>query len=71
MLRYLHVQVFPDLAPLASLMVCHGYFTLLPNNQGGCREQQMQYMIAYCLLLKGATGLTLTLRNCFAPTPVM
>jgi hypothetical protein len=32
MLRYAHVQALPIVAPLASLMVQHGYFTLLPNN---------------------------------------
>jgi hypothetical protein len=31
MLRYLHVQTFPLLAPLASQMLRHGDFTLLPN----------------------------------------
>jgi len=32
MLCYVHVQALPIVAPLASLMVQHGYFTLLPNN---------------------------------------
>jgi hypothetical protein len=31
MLRYLHVQALPIVAPLANLMVQHGYYTLLPN----------------------------------------
>jgi hypothetical protein len=31
MLRYLHVQSFPLLAPLASQMLRHGAFTLMPN----------------------------------------
>jgi hypothetical protein len=31
MLRYLHVQALPFVAPLATLMVQHGYYTLLPN----------------------------------------
>jgi hypothetical protein len=40
MLRYLHVQAFPIVAPLASQMFRHGNFALLPNNplnghQGG------------------------------------
>jgi hypothetical protein len=35
MLRYLHVQAFPITAPLAPLMVRHGYFTLLPNSPMG------------------------------------
>jgi hypothetical protein len=35
MMRYLHVQVFPTPAPLAPLMVHHGYFTLIPNNPLG------------------------------------
>ncbi len=35
MLRYLHVQAFPVLAPMASLMLRHGYFTLLPNHPLG------------------------------------
>jgi hypothetical protein len=35
MLRYLHVQAIPVLAPLASLMVHHGFFTLLPNSSMG------------------------------------
>jgi hypothetical protein len=33
MLRYLTVQAFPILAPLATLMVRHGCFSLLPNNR--------------------------------------
>ena len=32
MMRYLHVQALPIVAPLATLMVQHGYFTFLPNN---------------------------------------
>jgi hypothetical protein len=32
MLRYLHVQALPILAPLASQMVQHGNYTLIPNN---------------------------------------
>jgi len=35
MLRYLHVQSFPLLAPLASQMLQHGNFTLIPNNSMG------------------------------------
>jgi hypothetical protein len=31
MLRYLHVQSFPLLAPLAQQMLRHGYYTLIPN----------------------------------------
>jgi hypothetical protein len=34
-LCYLHVQAFPVLQPLASLMVRHGYFILLPNSTLG------------------------------------
>ena len=33
MLRYLTVQAFPILSPLAAQMVRHGWFTLLPNNR--------------------------------------
>jgi hypothetical protein len=33
MLRYLHVQSFPLLAPLAQQMLRHGDFSLLPNQQ--------------------------------------
>jgi hypothetical protein len=32
MLRYLHVQALPIIAPLSSLMVRHGFFSLLPNH---------------------------------------
>ncbi len=32
MLWYLHVQALPIIAPMAMLMVQHGYFTLIPNN---------------------------------------
>ncbi len=35
MLRYLHVQAFPLVAPLASQMLQHGHFTLNPNQQHG------------------------------------
>jgi hypothetical protein len=35
MLRYLHVQALPIVAPLASLMVQHGYFSFIPNNRLG------------------------------------
>jgi hypothetical protein len=35
MLRYLHVQALPIVAPLASLMVQHGYFSFIPNNRMG------------------------------------
>jgi hypothetical protein len=31
MLRYLHVQALPIMAPLANQMVQHGYYNLLPN----------------------------------------
>jgi hypothetical protein len=37
MLRYLHVQTFPLVAPLASQMLQHGSFTLIPNH-GAMRE---------------------------------
>ena len=37
MMRYLYVQAFPIAAPLAPLMVRHGYFTLIPNNTLGYR----------------------------------
>jgi hypothetical protein len=33
MLRYLHVQALPIVAPLATLMVQHGYFSFIPNNR--------------------------------------
>jgi hypothetical protein len=33
MLRYLHVQASPLAAPLASQMLRHGHFTLIPNQQ--------------------------------------
>jgi hypothetical protein len=32
MLRYLHVQALPIVAPLANLMVQHGFYNLLPND---------------------------------------
>jgi len=32
MLRYLHVQAFPVVANIASTMLQHGNFTLIPNN---------------------------------------
>jgi hypothetical protein len=32
MLRYLHVQAFPVVAHIASTMLQHGNFTLIPNN---------------------------------------
>jgi hypothetical protein len=32
MLRYLHVQALPIVAPLATLMVHHGFFSLLPSH---------------------------------------
>jgi hypothetical protein len=35
MLRYLHIQAYPIVAPLAPLMVRHGHFTLIPNNRLG------------------------------------
>ncbi len=35
MLRYLHVQTFPLVAPLASQMLHHGNFTMIPNIPGG------------------------------------
>jgi hypothetical protein len=35
MLRYLHVQSFPIVAPLAAQMLQHGHFTLIPNLPGG------------------------------------
>jgi hypothetical protein len=33
MLRYLHVQALPVVAPLANLMVRHGHFSFIPNNR--------------------------------------
>jgi hypothetical protein len=38
MLRYLHVQALPVVAPLARQMVQHGFFTFLPNTR---HEHQM------------------------------
>jgi hypothetical protein len=35
MLRYLHIQAFPIVQPLAHLMVRHGEFTFIPNNRLG------------------------------------
>jgi hypothetical protein len=35
MLRYLHIQAYPLVSPLAPLMVRHGHFTLIPNNRLG------------------------------------
>lgn len=35
MLRYLHVQTFPLVAPLALQMLHHGNFTMIPNIPGG------------------------------------
>jgi hypothetical protein len=34
MLRYLHVQSFPIVAPFAAQMLHHGSFTLIPNLLG-------------------------------------
>jgi hypothetical protein len=34
MLRYLHVQALPIVAPFASQMLQHGHFTSLPNHRG-------------------------------------
>jgi hypothetical protein len=31
MLRYLHVQTFHRVAPLAAQMLCHGHFSLMSN----------------------------------------
>jgi hypothetical protein len=38
MLCYLHVQTFPLVAPLASEMLQHGSFTLIPNHHGAMGE---------------------------------
>jgi hypothetical protein len=35
MMRYLHVQAFPLLAPLAAQMLHHGHFSLMPNHPIG------------------------------------
>jgi hypothetical protein len=35
MLRYLHVQAFPIVAPLASQMVRHGFYSFFPNSNMG------------------------------------
>jgi hypothetical protein len=35
MLRNLHVQALPIVAPLATLMVQHGFFSFIPNNRLG------------------------------------
>jgi hypothetical protein len=35
MLRYLHVQALPIVAPLSTLMVQHGFFSFIPNNRLG------------------------------------
>jgi hypothetical protein len=35
MLRYLHVQAFPIVAPLAAQMLRHGFYTLIPNKRVG------------------------------------
>jgi hypothetical protein len=32
MLRYSNVQIFPLVAPFAAQILCHGHFTLIPNN---------------------------------------
>jgi hypothetical protein len=40
MLRYLHVQATPLVAPMASLMVRHGHLHFIPNNRLGEGEQQ-------------------------------
>jgi hypothetical protein len=43
MLRYLHVQTFPLVAPLASQMLRHGHFSLMSNQQlMGIGEPQVQ-----------------------------
>jgi hypothetical protein len=40
MLRYLHVQAFPVVAPLAAAMLRHGHYTIIPNNQLGANAPQ-------------------------------
>jgi hypothetical protein len=50
MMRYLHVQALPIVAPLASLMVQHGFFTLLPNNP---MESWGASWAKFCHMLKG------------------
>jgi hypothetical protein len=35
MLRSLHVQALPVIAPLSTLMVQHGYFSFIPNQTLG------------------------------------
>jgi hypothetical protein len=40
MLRYLHVQAFPVVAPLAAAMLRHGHYTIIPNIQLGANAPQ-------------------------------
>jgi hypothetical protein len=42
MLRYLHVQTFPVVAPLAEQMLRHGHYSLMHNTPLGIGEQQDQ-----------------------------
>jgi hypothetical protein len=46
MMRYLHVQTFPLLAPLAAQMLQHGTFTLIPNNSHGLNGAQQNQAAA-------------------------
>jgi hypothetical protein len=43
MLRYLHVQTFPIVAPLAEQMLRHGHYSLMHNQPLGMGEQQDQF----------------------------
>jgi len=52
MLQYLHVQALPIIAPLADLMVHHGFYSLLPSitNRGykGARVATTSYTVNSC-----------------------
>ncbi len=46
MMRYLHVQTFPLVAPLAAQMLQHGNFTLIPNHSHGLNGAQQNQAAA-------------------------
>jgi hypothetical protein len=50
MLRYLHVQSFPLLAPLAQQMLRHGDFSLLPNQPMAYGEQENNATLPFLTL---------------------
>jgi hypothetical protein len=62
MLRYLHIQAFPLVRPLATQMVNHGYFTIIPNNTLGLRGAARAEGLPCAL-----AAWVLTVKNCFPP----